>query len=134
MAKKTRKKFSLTSGEMELISFLWQHGESSLSEAHAKFPKSIGYTTMQTRLNRLADKGFVNRSETRPARYSAAIEPEDVSANQLNVLLNRVTEGSVVPLVAQLVNDKSLSADDIKKIKGIIEQAEKRIATRSNEK
>ncbi len=131
MTKKPGKKFSLTSGEMELISFLWQHGELSLSEAHEKFAKPIGYTTMQTRLNRLAEKGYVKRSDSRPARYSAVIKPAHVSANQLNVLLNRVTEGSIVPLVAQLVNDKSLSASDIKEIKDIIDQAEKRIANGS---
>ncbi len=134
MDHKPNKKFSLTGGEMELISFLWHHGESSLSEAHEKFTQPIGYTTMQTRLNRLVDKGLVRRSNSRPARYSAVIQPDDVSANQLNVLLKRVTEGSVVPLVAQLVNDKSLSASDIKEIKSIIEQAEKRIATGSPKK
>lgn len=117
---------------MELISFLWQQGEMTLSQAHEGFSKPIGYTTMQTRLNRLVDKGLVSRSDSRPARYSAAIAPEDVSANQLNVLLKRVTEGNVVPLVAQLISDRSLSSSDIQEIKGIIEQAEKRISRGRN--
>ena len=112
---------------MELISFLWQHGELSLSEAHERFDQPIGYTTMQTRLNRLVQKGFVCRSDSRPAKYSASLEPEDVSQNQLNQLITRVTEGSVVPLVAQLVNNKSLSAEDIDEIKDIIQKAEQRI-------
>lgn len=122
-----KKQVSLTGGELELMSLLWQQGEMSLSEAHEHFAKPIGYTTMQTRLNRLVDKGLVTRSETRPARYSAAIEPEAVSASRLNDLVDQVTEGSVVPLVAQLIGNRSLSAHDISEIKELIEQAEQRI-------
>ena len=117
---------SLSDGEMELLGFLWKHGELSLSEAHQQFEKSIGYTTMQTRLNRLVDKGLVTRSPSRPARYSAKIAPEDVSANHMNALLKRVTDVSVVPLVAQLVKERSLTTDEIEEIKTIIEQAEKK--------
>ena len=111
---------------MELLGFLWKHGELSLSEAHQQFKKTIGYTTMQTRLNRLVDKGLVTRSAKRPAKYSAKIAPEDVGVNHMNALLKRVTDVSVVPLVAQLVSERSLTTDEIDEIKTIIEKAEKR--------
>ena len=117
---------ALAGGEMELLSFLWQHGELTLSEAHQNFGKAIGYTTMQTRLNRMVDKGLVTRSDSRPAKYSAKIAPDDVSANHMDALLDRVSELSVVPLVAQLVEERSLTNDEILQIKAIIEQAEKR--------
>ena len=117
---------SLSDGEMELLGFLWKHGELTLSEAHQQFKKQIGYTTMQTRLNRLVDKGLVQRSANRPARYSARIAPEDVSVNHMNALLKRVSDVSVVPLVAQLVGQRSLTTDEIDEIKQIIEGAEKR--------
>ena len=124
---------SLSDGEMELLGFLWKHGELSLSEAHQQFEKQIGYTTMQTRLNRLVDKGLVHRSANRPARYSAKVAPEDVSANHMNALLKRVADVSVVPLVAQLVGERSLTTDEIDEIKQIIEGAEKR-AKKGNRK
>ena len=124
--KKKRGGNSLTGGEMELLSFLWKHGELTLSAAHQQFGQSIGYTTMQTRLNRLVDKGLVVRSKSRPAKYSAKIAPEDVGANHIDALLERVTQVSVVPLVAQLVEERSLTTDEIDEIKAIIEQAEKR--------
>lgn len=123
-----KKRRSLTAGELEIMSLLWQQGELSLSQAHERFSQSIGYTTMQTRLNRLVEKGLVVRSETRPARYAAAIAAEDVSASRLNELVTRVTEGSVVPLVAQLIDGRSLSTEEIAEIKELIEQAEKRVS------
>lgn len=125
MVAKKEKRVSLTDGELDLLSLLWQQGELSLSEAHERFSKSIGYTTMQTRLNRLVEKGLVRRSDSRPTRYSAVIAPAEVSASQLDDLVNQVTKGSVVPLVAQLIGDRALSTNEIDEIKQLIEQAEK---------
>ncbi len=47
-----------TEGELELLSLLWEHGGLSLSEVHEKLGRDVGYTTVQTRLNRLVDKGL----------------------------------------------------------------------------
>ena len=127
MARKPSTTRKLTPGEMEIMSLLWQHGELSLSEAHQAATRPIGYTTMQTRLNRLVEKKLVNRSKDRPAIYTAAISREDVSTNQLNVLLERVTQGQIVPLVANLVNDRSLSADEISELRSLVDQAERRL-------
>ena len=92
MKKKSNTK--LSTGEMEIMSVLWEHGPLTLSEAHEKLGRPIGYTTVQTRLNRLVEKGIATRSKERPAKYEAAVSPEDVSANHLNVLVDRVTGGS----------------------------------------
>jgi len=126
MKKPTSKK--LSSGEMELMSMLWEHGSLALSEAHEKLGRPIGYTTMQTRLNRLVAKGLARRSKERPARYEAVISPDDVSANHLDDLLHRVTRGNVVPLVAHLVDDRSISRDELRELKKIIRDAEQRLA------
>jgi len=131
MKKKTGQK--LSSGEMELMSMLWEHGSLALSEAHEKLGRPIGYTTMQTRLNRLVEKGLAKRSKHRPARYKAVMSPDDVSANHLDALLNRVTRGSVVPLVAHLVDDRSISRDELGELKKIIGDAERRLAAQEEQ-
>ena len=123
--KKSKQK--LSAGEMEIMSLLWEHGELTLSEAQRMFGREIGYTTMQTRLNRLVEKGLAERSSTRPAKYTAAVSKESVSANHLDTLLERVTGGQVVPLVAQLVNDRSLTKAELLELKKLIRDAEKRI-------
>lgn len=106
---------------------LWRHGALSLRDAQSLFGRPIGYTTIQTRLNRLVDKGLVSKSTTRPAKYEAAVSKENVSANHLDTLLERVTGGQVVPLVAQLVNDRSLSKSELSELKELIHNAEKRL-------
>ena len=120
-----RKMARLSAGEMEMLQVLWRQGPATLSEAQAGLGRAIGYTTVQTRLNRLTVKGAVTRTADRPARYAAAIAPEEVSARHLDLLLERVSDGSVVPLVAHLVRDRRLSADEIAELKQLIADAER---------
>ena len=60
----------------------------------------IGYTTVQTRLERLVEKRAVAKSTERPAQYQAAVQPGEVSAPLLNMLLERVS--GAAPLIAHL--------------------------------
>ncbi|MCA9219458.1 MAG: BlaI/MecI/CopY family transcriptional regulator, partial [Planctomycetales bacterium] len=81
-------------------------------------------TTVQTRLERLVEKGVVKKSATRPATYSAAVEPEDVSGPLLDLLLDRVS--GAVPLFAHLIENSSLTADELNEMKRLIAEAERR--------
>ncbi|MBI2827315.1 MAG: BlaI/MecI/CopY family transcriptional regulator [Planctomycetia bacterium] len=122
---KRRKLPRLSAGEMEIVQMLWRAGPASLSEAHAALGRPIGYTTVQTRLNRLVEKRVVTRSGDRPAQYTAAVAPEEVTARHVDLLLERVSDGSVVPLVAHLVRDRALSAEEIAELKELIARAER---------
>ena len=125
MPRKRRVARRLSAGEIEILEMLWRRQPVSIAEAHQALGRKIGYTTMQTRLNRLAVKGLVRRSDERPARYSAVVGPEDVSRNDLDVLVDRVNAGRVVPLVAHLVRDRKLSAAEIAELKQLIQEAER---------
>ncbi|NNE92811.1 MAG: BlaI/MecI/CopY family transcriptional regulator [Verrucomicrobiales bacterium] len=114
----------LSAGEMEIMNVLWKKGPLTIAEAHAAFDRPIGYTTIQTRLNRLAKKGTVKKSEDRPAKYEAAISPDSVSAGHLEQLVENVAQGSVVPLVAQLLSNRKFSNDEIAELKKFIDDAE----------
>ncbi len=109
---------------------LWARGPVTLAQAHrcfGDFGRPVGYTTMQTRLNRLVEKGAVRRSRTqnkRPAQYEAAVNPDDVSARLIDLLLDKVSQGSVVPLVTHLISGRPLSAEEIRELKRLIAEAE----------
>src|SRR5690606_6464220 len=91
---KRRKPPRLSAGEMEIMQMLWNSGPVTLSAAQAALGREIGYTTIQTRLNRLVEKKLVHRTAERPAQYSAAIEPAEVSAGHLDLLVERTGGGS----------------------------------------
>jgi predicted transcriptional regulator len=121
-----RRKPRLTAGELELLDVLWRRGGSTISGVQAALARPIGYTTVQTRLNRLVAKGVARKSDERPAHYSAAVPPESVTRDDLDSLLDRVTRGRVVPLIAHLVRERTLSPQELEEIRGLIEEAEAR--------
>lgn len=129
-----RKSPRLSPGEMEILEMLWRDGPVSLSAAQAGLGRKIGYTTIQTRLNRLVDKKLVARSAERPAQYQALVQPEEVSAGHLALLVERTSGGSVVPLVAHLVRDWKLSPEEIAELKQLIADAERQTKTSQREK
>lgn len=118
---------------MELLGLLWEHGPSSLSEAHEKIGRKIGYTTLQTRLNRMVEKGLASREKLgrQPTRYTAAVQPDQVGAGALDQLVEHLTRERVVPLVAHLVESTELSTDELTQLKRLVRDAERRLKSKS---
>jgi BlaI family transcriptional regulator, penicillinase repressor len=115
----------LSGAEMSIVRMLWERKCATLSEAHQAMRdrgEQIGYTTVQTRLERLVRKGVVVKDPRRPAKYRAAVAPEDVSAPLLDLLVQRVS--SPVPLMAHLLQDPSLTKEDFCQVKRLIAKAE----------
>ncbi len=123
MAKRGKSR-RLSAGELELLEMLWRDGPVTLSEAQRGLRRTIGYTTVQTRLNRMVEKGVVTRTAQRPARYRAAVAAEDVSAGHLNLLLERVSGGSIVPLVAYLMKGRVFATEEILALRKLISDSE----------
>lgn len=113
----------LSTGELEILSMLWEHGPVTLSEAHSALGQQIGYTTAQTRLNRLVEKGFVSRSSDRPAKYNAAVAENEVTAGHLDVLIEKLGDVQVVPLIAHLVSRQKLTQSQIEELEQLISTA-----------
>lgn len=122
-------------GEISILRLLWDLGASTLSEAHAEIVRrgeQIGYTTVQTRLERLVAKNVVSKTSDRPAKYQAAIAPDEVSGPLLDLLLERVS--GAVPLFAQLIQDPTLTREDLAEMKRLIAEAEQKQPREKNSK
>jgi predicted transcriptional regulator len=116
----------LTRGELQILQMLWREGGVTIAGAHQSLAEPIGYSTMQTRLNRLVSKGLARKTKESPTRYEAAIQPEDVMESELRTLVEDVS-GGVVPLVAQLFREHQPSASELDEIRQLIRQAETRL-------
>ncbi len=79
----------LLASELEILEMLWRTEASRLLKVSEHLGAQAAYTTVQTRLNRMVKKGVVKRSSGTPAKYSAAIAPEDVTSFDLNLLLEK---------------------------------------------
>jgi BlaI family penicillinase repressor len=116
----------LTRGDLQILQMLWREQRVTIAGAHQALGRPIGYSTVQTRLNRLVDKGLVRKTKETPTRYEAAIQPEDVMESELRTLVQDVS-GGVVPLVAQLFREHQPSASELDEIRQLIRQAETRL-------
>lgn len=115
----------LLASELEVLEALWQCGTATIVEVQRALSKESGYTTVQTRLNRMVKKGTVRRSRGTPSQYSAAITEKDVTARDLDTLMSKVSRGRVLPLVAHLMKQHSVSQDELLELKKLIRDAEK---------
>lgn len=122
MAKK-KQTAKLSVGELRLMAVLWKLGPLKLSEAYREQPGNVGYTTIQTQLNRLVDKGVAVRSKSRPMRYEALLEPDAAGAGMLQLLIDTVGRGSIVPLVDQLISISPISKQEALDLKNLIDNA-----------
>lgn len=123
-----RKAKLLSAGELEIVRLLWERGGLTLSAAHQAMLDAghdVGYTTVQTRLERLVEKGAVAKSRRRPAEYTANIDPDAARGSMVDAFLHRVS--GVVPLFAHLVRDPSVNADDLREMRRMIDDAERRM-------
>jgi predicted transcriptional regulator len=117
-----------SSGDLELLQLLWPDRELTLSEAHAAIGRSVGYTTVQTRLDRMVTKGLATRSRDRPARYRAAISPSEAATLHMEPVRDHIHSGQVVPLVAGLLEQTPLTAAEIAELRQLLTLAESRAA------
>jgi BlaI family transcriptional regulator, penicillinase repressor len=132
-----RRALRVAAGEMEILGMLWAEGPLTIREAHMRFKaygKPVSYPTMQTRLNRLAEKGLAGRSEDRPARYRAAVSRDQVTLGHLRELVAKIGRGDVVPLVARLLSEQTLNEEQISQIRQLLEKAQQKSEAKATQR
>ena len=108
---------------------LWELDAASVSEVRAELGKrgqDLAYTTVMTLLGRLAGKGAALVDKTRePFIYRPAHRRESVLRDRLRDFVAEVFDGRADSLVLGLVEDASLSRDQLRAIERRIADAEK---------
>ena len=117
----------LTDAELAVLELLWQRGRQSIRQLTAQlYPgQSVSdYATVQKLLERLEHKDCVARDRARvPHVFEAAIRREALIDDRLREIADRLCEGSMVPVLAQLVRNKSLSKKDRDELRKLLDQA-----------
>jgi len=118
----------LTKFEMEIMDALWALGSASIREVHEKLPekKRPAYTTVQTMIRRLEEKGAVR--QTKQIGNAHIFEPafsRDAAHRRLIDELLDLFGGSARPLMAHLAEAGKLSLEDVRELEAMLaEKAE----------
>lgn len=116
---------SLSDLQLDLMRVLWRLGEASTAEvAEALAPeRRLAHTTVATLLGRLEKRGLISaRREGRQWVYRAEIEEGSVRRSMVSSLLGSLFGGDAKALVAHLVREEEIAADDLDELNRLIDR------------
>jgi predicted transcriptional regulator len=118
----------LTDAELRLMEVLWRIGSGTVTDVSAALPKDVtlAYSSVLTTLRILDAKGYLrHRKEGRAYIYEPVVDREQARAHAVTHLLGRFFENSPGQLALNLIEDGKISARELKRLRALIEEAEK---------
>ena len=95
--------------------------------ANTKEAKKAQHGTVQKLLQTLEEKEFIQRDRSLGVQLvSAAVSREAYGGEQLESLAEKLTGGSIAPLLTHLLDEKRLDKAEIKRLRRLLEEAQKR--------
>jgi predicted transcriptional regulator len=118
-----------TKTEMDVLQVLWQHGPSTVRFVHDKLNEqkaAVIYTSTLKLMQVMKEKGMLDRDETNMKHvYSARLVEEKVKGNLLGRFVDSIYNGSPSSLMVALLGNDKTSADELKKIKELLDNMDK---------
>ena len=128
----------LSPAELRVMKALWTVEQGTVADVRAELARrgqELAYTTVMTLLSRLATKGAVLVDKDRePFIYRAAHGRESVLRHRLREFVREVFDGEADSLVLNLVEDESLSRDELRAIEKKIADAERGVKPKKEKK
>ena len=121
-----RKMQDVTEAELAILEKLWEAGPSSVRSIATGLyggPSTSNTATVQKLLGRLESKGCVTRDQSVwPRLFRAAIERAELINRRLQITADELCEGSLAPLLTHLVQHGTLTRNQRRKLKSLLEE------------
>ncbi len=114
----------LTDSEWKIVNCLWKKPMTLMELTKALFAKT-GWSkqTIITLLNRMVEKGIVSYvQEGRTKWFSAAVDKTEAELEETNSFIDKVYEGNVGLMIANLIGSDALTEEQLAEIKKMIEE------------
>ena len=112
---------AFTDRELDVMSVLWEVGPATVAEVRERIADDLAYTTVLTILRTLEQKGYVSHTEDgRAHRYKPLVKREVAGRTALRRLMDKVFDGSPELLLTQLVSDKNLSDEELRRLRKLL--------------
>jgi BlaI family penicillinase repressor len=103
--------------ELDVMAVLWEHGSGTVGEVRERLDADLAYTTVLTILRNLEAKEFVSHEEEgRAHRYFPRVAQRTAQRSALSRLVDKLFEGSTEELLTRLVDDRALSAEELRRL------------------
>ena len=121
-----RRSPALTDAEAGVMCVLWQNETASVAEVVAELKKTrvVSYSTVQTILRILEEKGYVSHEKVaRAFIYRPVVDARQARRRALRHLVARLFNGSPSLLVLYVLEDDRINADELSRLKELIQGA-----------
>ncbi len=119
---------SLTRRELDVMAVVWELGSATVGEVKDRMPDDLAYSTVLTIFRTLKTKGYVRyEQEGKAFRYYPLLHPDEAGDSALGRLLSKVYQGSRELLVTRLVSDETISPEELRNIRKLLDERLKEI-------
>jgi predicted transcriptional regulator len=122
----------LSEAEREVLRALWEQGPATVRQTLRVLGdrgRSWAYTTVLTLLQRLQVKGYAS-SEAAPTGsahvFRAIVSRDELLERRLQDAADELCDGSAVPLLLALVQGNQFSAEELARLRRLIDEAARR--------
>jgi BlaI family penicillinase repressor len=116
----------VTDAELATLQVLWRLGPATRRQlADALYPDGgpAHYTTVQKLLERLQAKGFVRRGRSGGVlTFRATVDRDDLIHRRLRDVADKLCEGSLTPLLLNLVRAEALTEQELDELRALVQQ------------
>ncbi len=117
----------LSESERDVLRVLWDRGPATVREINAELTRRgrrWAYTTVATLLQRLSAKQYAaSDPSTVPHVFKAAVTRDEILERRLKDAADELCDGRAAPLVLALVQGGRFSADELARMRRLIDQA-----------
>jgi BlaI family transcriptional regulator, penicillinase repressor len=126
----TKLKLDLSHAEWEIMETVWRIGEPVTVRRvlDASYPNGEkAYTTVQTFMNILVDKGILKRTKNGSVnQYAAAVTRDKIRKSAISTVARHMFSGSFGAMASYLVNSNALSPEEIAELKDLLDGKKRR--------
>ena len=123
-----RKSATLTEAELRLMDVLWLKGKATVQQVLASLPEKrpLAYNSVLTTIRILEKKGYVGHiKDGRAHVYVPIVERQDATRSEVRHLISRFFKDSHELLVLNILEDKSIDAEELKHLRGLLHEGKK---------
>jgi BlaI family transcriptional regulator, penicillinase repressor len=114
---------SFTDRELDVMAILWERGSGTVAEIRELLEDDLAYTSVLSVVRVLEEKGYVyHEGEGKAHRYFPAVHALAAGRSALTRIVDKIFGGSPEILIAQLVNERKISAAEMKRLRKLIDE------------
>ena len=116
----------LTEFQAEILAFLWDSGESTVSAVWEALreQRALARNTVHTMMTRLADKGWLShRAVGNTYLFKAAVPRQQAQRLLAGRMVDSLFKGSAERLVMTLLEDRALDPGEAARIRSLLDDA-----------